>query len=91
MQRHIGFGRVKATDIACQRHNLNAVEGAISWVVADDDGGPGLADFPADRRIEGDPPYFTALWAAASYSGLGHELCRRSDLSTHSAASRSRS
>jgi len=45
--------------LTSQRYHNQAVQRDISSVIADDDCGPGLLDFPADGWIEGHPPNFT--------------------------------
>ena len=47
-------------DITRNRNDLNAVEIAVGRVIADDDCCTGLLDLTAERRIEIDPPNFTA-------------------------------
>jgi hypothetical protein len=43
----VRFCRIEAIDAARKRDDLKTVKGRIGSVVADDDGGPGFADFPA--------------------------------------------
>src|ERR1019366_4270661 len=54
------FTGVNTGYVACDRNDLNAVEIAVGRVIADDDRGRGLLDLTAERRIEIDPPNFTA-------------------------------
>jgi hypothetical protein len=77
---HICLRRVETGDIGRQRYHRNAVELTVRNIVADDDRKSRLANFSADRRIEGNPPNLPALrrpiWALGDIAGQAFDPFR---------------
>jgi len=57
----MGFAGIKVFCLTGERNNLNAVEIFVRGVVADDDGGTFLADFPSDGGLKINPSDLTSF------------------------------
>src|SRR3990172_8796634 len=58
---HVRLARIEAVRLAGERNNLNAIEEFIGGIVADDDGGTFLANFPSNRGFKFNPPNVTSF------------------------------